>query len=70
MAKHAEPTGTVKDATPAKTGSEATPTVEVLHVQTSRAEVNPSGTVLPLDPSNFDDVVSQGATFVKFFAPW
>lgn len=70
IAKHAEPTGTVKHATPVKTGSEATPTVEVLHVQTSRAAVNPSGMVLPLDTSNFDEVVGQSATFVKFFAPW
>ena len=69
IAKHSEPTGTVKDATPVKTGSEATPTVKVLHLQTSR-EVNPSGTVLPLDSSNFDQVVRQGAAFVKFFAPW
>ena len=70
IAKHAEPTGTVKNATPVKTELEVTPTVEVLRLQTSRAEVNPSGTVLPLDLSNFDEVVRQEATFVIFFAPW
>ena len=70
--KHAEPTlpsasMTIPVAVEAPT---MTKPEEVLHVQTSRADVNPSGSVLPLGPSNFQEVIDQGPAFIKFFAPW
>jgi len=73
MEKHAEPTSSSSPSMVAPTTVEA-PTMttpsEVLHVQTSRADVNPSGSVLPLEPNNFQEVVDQGPVFIKFFAPW
>ena len=79
--KHVEPTSTsIPTSTPQTPPSVTRPTtvevptmtkpVEVLHVQTSRADVNPSGSVLELGPHNFQDVVDQGPVFVKYFAPW
>lgn len=32
--------------------------------------VNPTGEVLILTSDNFQDVISEGRVFVKFFAPW
>lgn len=65
IGKHAKPTGIIVD--------EAVPTTTVvpaLHVQTTRAVPNPSGTVVSLDDKTFDTVINQAPTFVKFFAPW
>ncbi|KIM79468.1 hypothetical protein PILCRDRAFT_823363 [Piloderma croceum F 1598] len=79
MNKHAEPTSTLTptpQAPPSATSPSTvelptvTKSVEVLHVQTPRADVNPSGSVLELGPHNFQDVVDQGPVFVKYFAPW
>lgn len=79
MDEHAEPKepkkkdegvkGVVAGPTTTKNG-EVVPTTPVLHVQTSRSEVNPSGTVLSLTPGNFQDVITQGPAFIKYFAPW
>lgn len=74
--KHSEPTSKPKIAAPSVTTPAAiqapttTKPVEVLHVQTPRADINPSGAVIPLTPDNFQDVIDQSPTFVKFFAPW
>jgi thioredoxin domain-containing protein 5 len=83
MNKHAEPTATstststpTPQAPPSATSPSTvelptvTKSVEVLHVQTPRADANPSGSVLELGPHNFRDVVDQGPVFVKYFAPW
>lgn len=48
----------------------STKAAEVLHIQTPRADVNAAGTVLKLDPTNFNEVLAQGPVFIKFFAPW
>lgn len=48
----------------------STKAAEVLHIQTPRAGVNTAGAVLKLDPTNFKDVLAEGPTFIKFFAPW
>lgn len=72
--KHAEPTTPKPVATstapPIVVAPTATKAVEVLHVQTPRADVNTAGAVLPLNPNNFQEVLAQGPVFVKFFAPW
>jgi len=81
MNKHAEPTSTsISTQTSQAPPSVASPSavkpptmtkpVEVLHIQTPRADVNPSGSVLELGPHDFQDVVDQGPVFVKYFAPW
>jgi hypothetical protein len=79
VSKHAEPTSTPQ-APPSATSPQTSQTtveaptmtkpVEVLHVQTPRADINPSGSVLALGSHNFQDVVNQGPVFVKYFAPW
>jgi thioredoxin domain-containing protein 5 len=33
-------------------------------------DANPSGSVLDLDPTQFDQQIKRGPVFVKFFAPW
>jgi thioredoxin domain-containing protein 5 len=71
--KHAEPISTPQPSPSTTTAVEGPPMTkpeEVLHIQTSRATVNPSGSVLPLGPNNFQDVIDQGPAFIKFFAPW
>jgi hypothetical protein len=80
---HAEPTGTSQEEVvpspalaPASTEQEAIPTLtptpaaDRLIVQTPRTDANPSGTVVSLDVQTFDDFLSQGPAFIKFFAPW
>ena len=57
IAKHAEPRGELED-TPEE---DPTPRSNAL---------NPDGMVRALDPTNFEDAISEGPTFVKFFAPW
>jgi thioredoxin domain-containing protein 5 len=73
--KYAEPTSTTKSPPPATSPPPTqTPTttkqVEVLHVQTPRADINPLGSVLELGPHNFQNFIDQGPVFVKYFAPW
>ncbi|KAG9317018.1 hypothetical protein JVU11DRAFT_1200 [Chiua virens] len=78
--KHAEPKGTVDEAvpspSPSQTEQEAAPTptptltADRLIVQTPRSNANPSGTVVSLDAQTFDNFLTQGPAFVKFFAPW
>ena len=70
--KHAEPVTpkTVPTSTQSVVVAVPTTTKAVLHVQTPRADVNPSGTVLKLDSTNFNDVLAKGPVFIKFFAPW
>jgi len=36
----------------------------------AKKSINPSGEVLILEPNSFDRALSQGPTFVKFYAPW
>lgn len=79
---HAEPMGTAQEVVPspalapAPTEQEATPTptptpaADPLVVQTPRTDANPSGTVVSLDVQTFDNFLSQGPAFIKFFAPW
>lgn len=71
--KHAEPTS-APQLQPSITSTIEVPPMtkpaEVLHIQTPRAAVNPSGSVLPLGPNNFQEVIDQGPAFIKFFAPW
>ncbi|KZP14103.1 thioredoxin-domain-containing protein [Athelia psychrophila] len=70
--KHAESSTPKVAPTSTEPAAVVAPTkaVEVLHVQTPRAGVNTAGTVLKLDPTNFKDVLAEGPTFIKFFAPW
>ena len=73
MNKHAEPTSTPRRPSSVTTPIEnptTTRSMGALHVQTPRADINPSGSVLELSPQNFQDVVDQGPVFVKYFAPW
>jgi thioredoxin domain-containing protein 5 len=75
MNRHAEPTATPQippSVTKPTTIEEPTMTrpAGALHVQTPRADINPSGSVLELGPQNFQEVVDQGPVFVKYFAPW
>lgn len=75
ISKHAEPTGTgvvVESATPTALAEVLATAVaeEVLHIQTPRAEPNPGGAVLSLNPSIFAPTLEQGPTFIKYYAPW
>lgn len=70
--KYAEPTSTPLplSTTTIFTVPPITKPEEILHIQTSRPAVNPSGSVLLLNPNNFQEVIDQGSIFIKFFAPW
>ncbi|KZV85006.1 thioredoxin-like protein, partial [Exidia glandulosa HHB12029] len=35
-----------------------------------RSNVNPTGSVLSLDPKTFNGAIAEGPIFIKFFAPW
>lgn len=61
ISKHARPTGR-------HTGDKPAEDKKVLESQ--QITYNPTGTVLPLDETNFQEVISGGHAFIKFFAPW
>lgn len=64
-------TDTDTDSKPATTLAEEIPVAPAPPKQRPKAIIlNSDGEVLPLSPNNFDKTLSQGPTFVKFFAPW
>ncbi|KII96123.1 hypothetical protein PLICRDRAFT_49017 [Plicaturopsis crispa FD-325 SS-3] len=67
LAAHAEPTTTVKAAPETATHTAGN---GVLRIQTARASVNPSGSVLPLTADTLKEAIDQGPIFIKYFAPW
>ncbi|KAI0751693.1 thioredoxin-domain-containing protein [Daedaleopsis nitida] len=78
LAAHAEPRNppaseTTPEAT-STTASAPSPTPErdalVEEEAALREDVNPSGTVVSLDETNFRQTIDKGHVFVKFFAPW
>ncbi|KIK54358.1 hypothetical protein GYMLUDRAFT_177266 [Collybiopsis luxurians FD-317 M1] len=46
------------------------PELEETELETPGTNPNPTGNVIVLDDSNFDNVLSEGPAFVKFYAPW
>ncbi|KIK54363.1 hypothetical protein GYMLUDRAFT_48733 [Collybiopsis luxurians FD-317 M1] len=46
------------------------PEDEETELETPGTNPNPTGSVIVLDDSNFDNVLSEGPAFVKFYAPW
>ena len=61
------PISTAQDVAPTPTLS---PIAKPLVVQNPHADANPSGTVVSLDVQTFDNFLTQGPAFIKFFAPW
>lgn len=48
---------------------EETPSLKVQEAR-SNNPINPDGTVLSLNPSNFAATIGSGPIFIKFYAPW
>lgn len=61
IAKHAKPSTSAEPQTHVAAPVEPEEPVKLLGT---------TGRVIELNEENFESVVSEGATFIKFFAPW